>query len=175
MVSLYNWYSVHSNWYFLAFPLPSLQQFISSFSASEHWTIVNSLYTLYEIGFVLLFLTYFTFHNAFQINLYCLRQQGFHSFFETEQYFMDEYHILKSTLLWASRLRLSCLLWILMLWTWWYTGDQSPCSFLFFHILSFLLSYNNLTYKWHSNPSPIFSLECHINPVGRKQRKEWAL
>lgn len=46
--------------------------------------LLSTLYTLYEIGFVLLFLTYFTFHNAFQINLYCLRQQGFHSFFETD-------------------------------------------------------------------------------------------
>jgi hypothetical protein len=93
------------------------------------------------------FLTYFTFHNAFQINLCCLRQQGFYSFLQTEQYFVDVYHTLKSILLWASRLLPSCLLWILMLWTWWYTGDWSPCSLPFFHILSFLLSYNNLTYK----------------------------
>lgn len=116
------------------------------------------MYTLYGIRFILLFLTYFTFHNAFQINPCCLKQRGFPPLFETKQYFMDVYHILKSILLWASRLLLSWLLWIMMPRTWQYTGDQSPCSFLFFHILSFFLSYNDLTYKWHFSPSPVISL-----------------
>lgn len=130
------------------FPLSLLPAFSNSLVHSSllNVELLSTLYTLYEIGFVLLFLTYFTFHNAFQINLYCLRQQGFHSFFETDN--ISWVYITFKNLSFPEHLGCFCLpvvntdaVNMVMHWS------LEPLFFPFLPYMSFLLSYNNLAYR----------------------------